>query len=409
MSAMDVDESGAGAGGIEKCRRVLADDGAAYKEREAAIFSLGRQYAEAGRADLLKQLLVEIRPFFSTIPKVRTARIVRTLIDLVAEVPDSLQLQAELCRESVAWCVSEKRTFLKQRISARLSSVLLEMGDYKEAISVITKAVREVKKIDDKQLLVEIHLIESRVHLRLRNAPKSKGALTAARSAANAIYCPPLLQAQIDHQAGVLCSEEEDYKTAYSYFFEAFEGYNTLKRRADALLCLKYMLLSKVMTDSPQDVYSIINGRSGLEYAGREIDAMRALADAHKARSIHQYDALRKEFRDQLLDDQVVRAQLDLLYDKLLEQNLLRLIEPFSRVQISHVAKLIDLPLPTVEAKLSQMILDQKLNGILDQGSGDLIVFEDSPQDRTFDAALETIHELGLVVDKLHVKAKGLR
>ena len=47
-------------------------------------------------------------------------------------------------------------------------------------------------------------------------------------------------------QSGVLHSEEKDYKTAYSYFFEAFEGYSS-QDDPIAVLALKYMLLCKIM------------------------------------------------------------------------------------------------------------------------------------------------------------------
>jgi 26S proteasome regulatory subunit N6 len=83
------------------------------------------------------------------------------------------------------------------------------------------------------------------------NISKSKAALISARTAANAIYCPILLQADLDTMSGILNAEEKDYKTGFSYFYEAFEGYHsiaTVSNDPKALLALKYMLLCKIMS-----------------------------------------------------------------------------------------------------------------------------------------------------------------
>ena len=47
-------------------------------------------------------------------------------------------------------------------------------------------------------------------------AGRSKAALTACKTNANAIHCPPLLQAEIDMWSGILNAHEKDFRTAYS-------------------------------------------------------------------------------------------------------------------------------------------------------------------------------------------------
>jgi 26S proteasome regulatory subunit N6 len=278
---------------------------------------------------------------------------------------------------------------------------------YHEALALIDELLSELKRLDDKNVLMEVQLLESRVCHALRNFPKSRAALTSARTSANAIYCPPLMQAALDLQSGILHAEEKDYKTAYSYFYETLEGYSS-QDDPRAILALKYMLLCKIMLNLSDDVMTITSSKLADKYQGRSIEAMIAIATAHKNRSLKEFEKALNSYQDELGNDVIIRSHLGNLYDTLLEQNLSKIIEPFSCVEIEHVAKLIDLPASQVESKLSQMILDKVFSGILDQGAGCLIVFEDQPIDKTYETALETIKSMSNVVESLYDKAAQL-
>ncbi|TKS89451.1 26S proteasome non-ATPase regulatory subunit 11B 26S proteasome regulatory subunit RPN6-B [Collichthys lucidus] len=409
-------------------RDVQENDEEAVRVKEQSILELGMLLAKTGQAAELGGLLKFVRPFLISISKAKAARLVRSLLDLFLDMEAATGQEVELCLECIEWAKAEKRTFLRQALEARLISLYFDTKRYQEALALGSQLLQELKKMDDKALLVEVQLLESKTYHALSNLPKARAALTSARTTANAIYCPPKLQAALDMQSGIIhAAEEKDWKTAYSYFFEAFEGYDSIDSPR-AITALKYMLLCKIVLNLPEEVQSLISGKLALRYAGRQAstnmqhsalnicnavcffttDALKCVAQASKNRSLADFEKALTEYRAELRDDPIINTHLAKLYDNLLEQNLIRVIEPFSRVQIEHISGLIKLSKGDVERKLSQMILDKKFHGILDQGEGVLIIFEEPPVDKTYEAALETIQNMSKVVDSLYNKAKKL-
>ncbi|PQM35291.1 26S proteasome non-ATPase regulatory subunit 11 homolog [Prunus yedoensis var. nudiflora] len=355
----------------------------ALRIKEQAITNLTDLLRQENRAEDLRNLLTQLRPFFNLIPKAKTAKIVRSIIDAVAKVPDTSDLQISLCKEMVQWTRAEKRTFLRQRVEARLASLLMESKEYSEALSLLSGLIKEVRRLDDKLLLVDIDLLESKLHFSLRNLPKAKASLTAAREQQPIPYMCLQLSREL-----LICRV----------------GFFMPKKRTTRLLIvislkhLKPSMLLKIL-----GLYNFIKSRTTVCWA--ELDAMKAVADAHSKRSLKLFETALRDFKAQLEEDPIVHRHLSSLYDTLLEQNLCRLIEPFSRVEIAHIAELIELPIDHVEKKLSQMILDKKFAGTLDQGAGCLIIFDDPKTDAIYPATLETISNIGKVVDSLYVRS----
>lgn len=274
---------------------------------------------------------------------------------------------------------------------------------YYDALTLINSLLRELKRLDDKLVLVEVQLLESRVYHALGNQAKAKAALTSARTSAASVYTPPLLQAGLDMQAGMLHAEDQDFNTAFSYFIEALDGYHGQESGTLATSALQYMLLCKIMLNLSNDVTQLLTSKQAHRYSGTNLEAMKAVARAHANRSLEEYEKALADYRYELGSDTFIRNHLRRLYDAMLEQNLIKLIEPFSRVEIGHVARMVGLDTVQVERKLSQMILDKVIVGVLDQGAGCLIVYEEAERDGGYDAALETIERLSHVVDALYL------
>lgn len=311
-------------------------------------------------------------------------------------------------------------------------------------------------------MLVEAHLTEAYLHHALMNLPKAKAALTASRSAASSIYVTPLQQAELDEVSGILHCEETDYKTAFSYFLEAFDAYDQhdedsaremrkdIKEAATgassssssleapsplplvghvtgtsiitsvsssspnaagskAVTALRYMVLCKVLQGKADEVNAIMTAKYGQKYGTHEkLLSMLDVAAAAKQSSLQMFEQAVEKHRHLLAADTLISHHLELLHESMLEANLLKVLRPYSRVELTHVASVMHLPADRVERKLGQMIIDGILAGVLDQGSGHLILHDNQGNDKAFSLALEVVANLGTVVEALNKRAVNL-
>jgi 26S proteasome regulatory subunit N6 len=61
---------------------------------------------------------------------------------------------------------------------------------------------------------------------------------------------------------------------------------------------MKYMILAKIMLNSADDVNAILNGKYASKYAGRDLEAMKSIAQAHNKRSLQDFQRVLKEFQN---------------------------------------------------------------------------------------------------------------
>lgn len=117
---------------------------------------------------------------------------------------------------------------------------------------------------------------------------------------------------------------------------------------------------------------SLLSIKLALKYAQlRDVESMRAVARAHQNRDLADFEKALRDYREgqltrsfsslvldidlvanaELSSDPTIRSHLAALYDTLLEQNLLRIVEPYSVVEIEYVAQRVGQGRQDVEAK----------------------------------------------------------
>ena len=370
-----------------------------------------------------------------------------------------------VCEHVAEWSEKSNRSFLNQRVLQKLAEVNFSLGDYTASFEILngpkphtSGLLRALKSLDDKSLLVSAHLLESQIYFAQSNISKAKSSLTSSKSAAQSVYVEVGIGAKLDLVAGVVSLEGGEWDTAFSYFLEAFEQWDQNQAnvgsasaaslstsRIGALTSLRYMILCKILEgldkacrgvgtkskgkggkgvekngnqyvvkDPLDDLTSIVTGVQFSRYnADNALSPLLAVGAAVKSRSLKEfYDVKNRYFSSDKFfsGDIIMRRHLPKMEDKILRSNLVRVLEPYSVVDLAHITSLIEgTSVQLIERKLGVLILDGVIDGVLDQGRGCIILSEENSDEAGGSIATtgqEIIAEVSKVVDTLLMRGQ---
>lgn len=339
------------------------------------------------------------------------AKLFRELLEALSPFPNPIPAEYEnLSKFVLQWSLSSNISFLQSKAELKLAEILGRRNQLRQAVKYVESVIKDARAIDDKHLLVEAHLLETKLQFKMENMPKAKSALTACRANSNSVFCSTLLIAEIETTAGMIHIFENDYKIAYSYFYEAFEMFHQNKQDERALANFQYIVLTKIMSDLDDEADNLFKGRFGLIYGERGFSPVMAkILNANKKKSLVELERILAEHGAQIKEDAIISSQINLLYENLLEKNILKLTKPYTKVQLAYLSLKLGVGVGRIEKKISEMILDEKLRGTLDQGIGNLILFREDDLDPMYSHSLRIFENMETVLEALFDKSKKLR
>ncbi|CAI5444608.1 unnamed protein product [Caenorhabditis angaria] len=379
---------------------------ASIKRCEDLIISYAKKLAAENDSIGIQTLMTSIKSFYEVLGKARASKLIRELVELCLSIDQGKAEKIKVLTDCIEWATSNHREFLRRNMQARLVRLYNEVGEYTEAQKLAHTLISELKKLEDRELLMEVALEESKSSFYLKNFAKAKCSLVLAKTSANAAYVTPQLQAAIDLQSGILYSaEEKDFKTSYSYFYEAFEGFNQMNDKKNSMKSLKYMILCKIMLNETEQIEGMMATKEFQSVKGKPIEAIRAMADAFKKRCLKSFQEALTKYKEELVGDRVVSVHSISLEENMLQKEISRVVEPYSEIELSFVARKIGMTEPPIERAIAKMILDRKLLGCIDQRSGTVIIYPPATSNRPFIRAMTTIKEITKSVDASYQKA----
>jgi COP9 signalosome complex subunit 2 len=149
---------------------------------------------------------------------------------------------------------------------------------------------------------------------------------------------------------------EQEFEKAHTDFFEAFKNYDESgsPRRTT---CLKYLVLANMLMKSAINPF---DSQEAKPYKNDpEILAITNLVSAYQNNDINTFESILKSNQKSIMEDTFIREHIEDLLRNIRTQVLIKLIKPYTKINIQFIAKELNIDQNEVESLLVACILDR--------------------------------------------------
>ena len=217
---------------------------------------------------------------------------------------------------------------------------------------------------------IEIYALQIQLYSRQKDNKKLREVFNKAMAVRGGIPHPRTL-ASIQELGGKMHMQAKEYEAAGKTFFQAFKSYDEAGDQS-RLRCLKYLVLASMLHASSINPFDSQEARPYRD--DPEIAAMTNLVQAFQSNEIHKFEQILKKNKERIMGDEFIRGHVEDLLRTIRTQVLRRVIKPYTRISLQAIAEeLNNIPVEDVENLLVGLILDNSLDGQIDQVSGILL------------------------------------
>jgi len=314
--------------------------------------------------------------------------------------PVEVDILERFYQATKAALLDAKNDRLSAKTNLKLAKLWLDRKQYNRLGKVLRDLHQATAGADGEDVaqkgtqLLEIYALEIQMHNETKNFKKLKEIYNASNSVRSAIPHPRILGV-IKECGGKMWMGERQWNRASEDFFESFKNYDEAGS-PQRIQVLKYLVLANMLTGSEVNPF---DSQETKPYKNDpQIKAMTDLVDAYQRREVHTAEKILKDNRT-IMDDPFIQSYIGELLRSLRTQYLIDLIKPYTRLELSFLAKQLNVDKDEVEDLLIGLILEGKVEGKIDQVSMRLeLSTKQSLEKRRYDAldkwtgALESVH-----------------